>query len=424
MTPLAPAALVGLVLAVGSAVVPRAAAQSPPGEPARAAPSDPSEPDPRAIIRAADAALAAVRTLAFDAESRPTGAVSTLDPLVNGRVVLAEFNLAQPARWRFVAKGRASWPDSTRSGDFHTLTSDDGVISIRPSAKEIVEAPVADADALLDDGGRWLAGWLAAWPSTVARPILEPGPVKATWEGRRPIDGVSCDVIRIDAGAIDEVETDSWWFIAESDHLPRRIDRLVLTPHGPGITTLELRNLRVNQPFDPEEFKFGIPLGYRIITDYTPPPVPPRFAARGRAPIAQGAIAPDFDLASSRGERRRLSDLRGRAVLLAFFASWSRPSTALLADLKPLLDSLTQQEVTVWALSAFDPGDPAAAVRDAGLKIDVLLDADPVARRFGITEIPALVVLGPDGRTLLVRPGGAKDDIDAAKAAILSALKK
>ncbi len=381
------------------------------------------DPDPRQIIREADAAMAKAGTLMFSAESRELGALAAIEPNVTGRVVFAEFKLNDPASWRFVAKGGVTWPDSIRSGDFHTLTSTDGVISIRPSAKEIIEAPLADADGLLDDGGRWLVWWLSAWPGTVAKPTLEPGPAKVTWEGRRAIDGVSCDIIRVDSSAIDEVETDAWWFISEDDRLPRRVDRLVVTPQGPGFSTMEIRDLKVGVEIDPGEFKFSIPVGYRIITDYEPPPVPPKFRARGRALLSGGAIVPDFELRTAVGERRKLSDVRGRVVLLAFFASWSKPSTEMLTNLKPLIEDLSKWDFTAWGLSAFDQGDPVTAAKDAGLKIDVLTEADPVARRFGITDLPALVVIGADGRTLLVRPGGSKADIDAVRAAISKVVK-
>jgi len=46
----------------------------------------------------------------------------------------------------------------------------------------------------------------------------------------------------------------------------------------------------------------------------------PNAAAGSGVPV--GSVAPDFELKTVTGESYRLSDLRGKAVLLNFFATW------------------------------------------------------------------------------------------------------
>lgn len=46
------------------------------------------------------------------------------------------------------------------------------------------------------------------------------------------------------------------------------------------------------------------------------------FAGIGRAEIAKGSVAPDFSLKDLSGSVVTLAQLRGRVVLLEFFATW------------------------------------------------------------------------------------------------------
>src|SRR5262245_6216103 len=70
-------------------------------------------------------------------------------------------------------------------------------------------------------------------------------------------------------------------------------------------------------------------------------------ASRGRAP--------DFALPTTTGRTIELSELRGRVVLLAFFASWSGPSKRLLRALGALSSALGSQGLVVLAIAVDGP---------------------------------------------------------------------
>jgi peroxiredoxin len=80
---------------------------------------------------------------------------------------------------------------------------------------------------------------------------------------------------------------------------------------------------------------------------------------RGDAPspgaAADGTAASDFTLRDLAGRTVRLSDYSGQVVLLAFFASWSRPSQAELPHLERINRAYQQQGFVVLGLAVDGP---------------------------------------------------------------------
>ena len=67
-----------------------------------------------------------------------------------------------------------------------------------------------------------------------------------------------------------------------------------------------------------------------------------------------GAAAPDFSLSASDGSTVTLSDLRGKVVLLNFWASWVEGSGRTLAQLSALQESLGEQGLQVVNVNSWD----------------------------------------------------------------------
>src|SRR5579859_3070712 len=54
----------------------------------------------------------------------------------------------------------------------------------------------------------------------------------------------------------------------------------------------------------------------------------------GRVPPPDGALAPDFQFSMADGTTRKLSDFRGKKVLLNFWATWCYPCRTEMPDLQ------------------------------------------------------------------------------------------
>jgi peroxiredoxin len=111
-----------------------------------------------------------------------------------------------------------------------------------------------------------------------------------------------------------------------------------------------------------------------------------------------GSRAPDFSLKTTAGETVRLSGLRGRPVVIVFFASWCHPCEEEL----PVLERFQREHsgrLTVIGVSYQDlPSDAVSFVRRLRVTFPALVDDPdaPVAQRYGVRGIPQTVFV--DGR--------------------------
>lgn len=112
--------------------------------------------------------------------------------------------------------------------------------------------------------------------------------------------------------------------------------------------------------------------------------------------------APELDLPTPDGGTLRLSDYRGRWVLLDFWGTWCGPCRAESPRLEALhRESLEKNGGRTQVLTvACDDTLPAvrAWMRDQGLTFPVAMARDETAAQFGVSQYPTKRLVSPDGR--------------------------
>ncbi len=127
-------------------------------------------------------------------------------------------------------------------------------------------------------------------------------------------------------------------------------------------------------------------------------------------PIGRGSPAPDFELPALSGGSLRLSELRGRVVLLNFWATWCKPCEDEMPAMERLHRQLQGQGLALLAVSVDDAPEPVEAFRRRlGLSFPILLDpGQEVSRRFQTFRFPETLLIDREG-SVVDRFVGPKD---------------
>jgi peroxiredoxin len=124
----------------------------------------------------------------------------------------------------------------------------------------------------------------------------------------------------------------------------------------------------------------------------------------------QGFEAPGFTLQTLDGEPVALSDLRGQAVLVNFWATWCPPCKAEMPAIQEVYDEYKGQGFTVLAVNMAyqdDPGNIPSFMAEFGLDFPVLLEnSGQVANTYLIRSLPTSFFIDREGVIQEVVIGG------------------
>ncbi len=131
-------------------------------------------------------------------------------------------------------------------------------------------------------------------------------------------------------------------------------------------------------------------------------------------PVARRPAATDYVLEDLDGKTQRLSDLRGKVVLVNFWATWCPPCRKELPSMQRLWEKLKSEP---FAMHAIDVGEreeeilPFIFATGTELTFPILLDRDSKAlKQWPVIAIPTTFVVDKRGRVAYRSVGGREWD--------------
>jgi peroxiredoxin len=167
--------------------------------------------------------------------------------------------------------------------------------------------------------------------------------------------------------------------------------------------------------------------GVKLATDDMPKKI--WTAAETKPPVPEakvemlkvGAAAPDFPASDLNGKAVKLSDFRGKVVILDFWATWCGPCIASMPHTNEVAARYKDQGVVVLASCTSDPraAFEAWVKKNQATYPEILFSHDPQERGadrasrklYGVGGIPQQFIIGRDGKIAALCTGYLKGEV-------------
>jgi peroxiredoxin len=124
-------------------------------------------------------------------------------------------------------------------------------------------------------------------------------------------------------------------------------------------------------------------------------------AKRPRPHLTHATLAPNFTLESLDGKNISLSDLRGKAVLLNFWATWCTPCKIEMPWFVDLQNQYGARGLQIVGVAMDDASkeDIAKFAKDMGVNYPILIGKEAVGDQYGgVPALPETFFIGRDGK--------------------------
>ena len=266
-----------------------------------------------------------------------------------------------------------------------------------------------------------------------------PAMVAATIIGEETVDGTPCDVVKIVRSMkLDGMEDDDGKpmeakemritetiAFARADGMPRRVASATEIPGEEamsGMNTLAtFSGVKADPMMDEKTFSTAAPADFKK-QDMAA-------AADQQGPemkVKAGDAALDFKLMDLAGKEVTLASLKGKVVLLDFWATWCGPCKQAMPSIQKISEDYKGKDVVILGVNTWEKKEGAGKkyMTDKGYTYGCLLAGDDLAVAYGISGIPTLIVIGKDGKIEKIEVGFGPEGDKGLRTAIDAGLAK
>jgi len=144
------------------------------------------------------------------------------------------------------------------------------------------------------------------------------------------------------------------------------------------------------------------------------------------APAAAGDMAPDFTLEDTEGNKVKVSALRGKVVMVNFWATWCPPCKEEMPSMERLNKIMAGEDFVMLAINADDNGRAVVPdfLKENPHDFTVLYDDQgAVKKSYGVYKMPESFIINKDGK-IVEKVAGAIDWASSKTVDYLKSLAK
>jgi peroxiredoxin len=115
--------------------------------------------------------------------------------------------------------------------------------------------------------------------------------------------------------------------------------------------------------------------------------------------VVEGDVAPDFILKNLQGEEVRLSELKGKGVVINFWATWCNPCKREMPLIEEQYQVVKDQNIEILAINIAESHLAVSSfINRMGVTFPVLLDSHRVVtQRYAVGALPSTFFINKDG---------------------------
>ncbi len=164
-------------------------------------------------------------------------------------------------------------------------------------------------------------------------------------------------------------------------------------------------DVKVNQPIEASVFKFTAPPKATMVAKFTDPQAAAEAESKALVAKYEGKPAPDFTAKDLNGKDVSLSSLKGKVVVVDFWASWCGPCRAVMPSIQEIHEKYGK-DVAVLAVDTWDKKDDCLAFLKENSMYTMPVLLDPAADKsdtsiatslYGVHGIPTTIIIDKDG---------------------------
>lgn len=227
--------------------------------------------------------------------------------------------------------------------------------------------------------------------------------------GTASINGDECYQVKQSGEGHGEFKVENHYYFSKKDKLMKKYSSEIRNKDNKIVqsVTYEIKELKLNQPIDDKLFVQTIDSTKYQITNLDTqhemnnedPHNAMNMKEEDNGLLKPGQIAPDWTLLDASGKKVSLSQLKGKVVLLDFWATWCTPCKMVMPSIQKLHEKYGSQGLVVIGINSFErDGDPVKYMKEQKFNYMLLLKGDAVAENYKVQSIPTMYLIDKQGK--------------------------